>query len=74
MTQRVPDRSSPSRIRLRLPLKVHQELLGWVLQALTKSGAAVWGAPRQRSFDHGGQNRHALDRTPGYRRNVPAGA
>ena len=29
------------RIRQWLPLEVHQEVLGWVLQALTKSGLVV---------------------------------
>ena len=41
LTQRVPDHSSLSRIRQRLPLEVHQEVFGWVLQALTKSGLVV---------------------------------
>ena len=41
LTERVPDHSSLSRIRQRLPLEVHQEVFCWVLQILTKFGLVV---------------------------------
>ena len=74
LTQRVPDHSSLSRIRQRLPLEVHQEVSGWVLQALTKFRPGSWGTSWHRRLDHGSQRGHALDRAPGYRRNIPADA
>ena len=36
--QSVPDHSSLSRIRSRLPLELHQEVFAWVLDVITKAG------------------------------------
>lgn len=39
----VPDQSTLSRIRARLPLEAHQEVFVWVLKVLAKSGLVVGG-------------------------------
>ena len=38
LDESVPDHSTLSRIRSRLPLEVHQEIFGWVLQTLSSCG------------------------------------
>jgi hypothetical protein len=42
-TQSVPDHSSLSRIRARLPLEVHDEVFAWVLRVIAKAGLVLGG-------------------------------